>query len=145
MEQVRGIVEGLKDANIYINSELPYRSQQKTADVKNIADARLDLVSTKVEQGMKNEGVDIYGKITVEKIGNLEAHRDTRGYIKFRIEQKKKPQSKKEAALEKSDERKAQRAVASEKPNDKSDDKIYDNFVEQLTRKAEGREKPKAK
>lgn len=144
MEHVRGLVEGLKDADIFINSEMPYREANRTQEVKNIADGRLDLVSSKVEQGMKNEGVDIFGKITVEKIGALEGKRDTRGYIKFRIKQKDKPQSKKEAKAE-ADARKAankaERATASDMP----EDKIYDNFVDQLTRKAEGRENKKTK
>lgn len=137
MEHVRGIVEGLKDANIYINSELPYRDATKHNEAKNLADARLDLVSNKVEQGMKNEGVDIYGKITVEKIGALEGKRDTRGYIKFRIKQKEKPQSKKDRA-----EAEAKRANAS---TDQPDDQVYENFVNQLTNKAEGRDNKKSK
>ncbi len=152
MEHVRSLVEGLRDADIFVNSELPYRDGRKGQETKNIADGRLDLVSSKVEQGMKNEGVDIFGKITVEKIGALEGKRDTRGYIKFRIKQKDKPQSKKEARAEaataKANERVAQKEAAKSEDetaerstaSEGSDDKVYDNFVDKLTRKAEGRE-----
>jgi chemotaxis protein MotB len=156
MENIRGIVEGLKDANIYINSELPYIGANSAQDVKNVAEARLDLVSNKVEQGMKNEGVDIYGKISVEKVGALEAHRDTRGYIKFRIQQKDKPQSKKDKAAEHAahveqtdgaDATAAKPVVNAHRGTASvdSNDKVYDNFVDQLTKKAEGRDNSKTK
>jgi chemotaxis protein MotB len=133
MERVRGIVEGVKDANIYINSELPYRNGNPQ-NYRNIADARLDLVSNKVEQGMKNEGVDVFGKITVEKITAAEGKRDSRGYMRFRIQMKDKPKSK---TADGRDEPHRTSASAAGAAGDSAEDKVYDDFVNKLTKKVE--------
>lgn len=130
MERVRGIVEGLKDVNVYVNSELPYSGGADRTKFKNIAENRLDFVLNKVQQGIMHESVDLYGKTMVERVSRNEGRRDMRGYIKFRIQKKDRPQTKSMSADAKS--------IESQRTPDTVDE-VYDNFVDQLTRKAEGR------
>ena len=134
MERVRQITEGLKDSNIYINSELPFKSGVSEGKIRDTAEQRLDLVMNKVQLSITHESVDLYGKTTVEKISNVEAGRDTQGYIKFRIRQKEKPKGRvlKKEINENYD--------TAEKSGD-----VYDDFVNKLTRKAEGREESREK
>lgn len=130
MENVRQIIEGLKDANIYINSELPFVEGGSQSVKRNIAEERLDLVTNKVEQTLIHESVDIFSKSTVEKVLKSQGKRDMRGYIKFKIKQKDKPK------------------VRELKPeiNDKYDtssnqtDDVYENFVDKLTKKSGSKE-----
>jgi len=131
MERVRGIIEGLRDSDIYINSEKPYLSGQNSAVARGTAEARLDFILHKVEQSIESETVDIFGKITVEKITSAETRRDRRGYIKFRITTKDKPKDTRADA--------AAAASPSGVP-DKEIQDTYDNFVDGLTKKAEGRD-----
>jgi chemotaxis protein MotB len=131
MERVREIVEGLKDSNIYINSELPYKDFGAETKSKYLAEERLDFLMNKVEQAIADQSVDLYGKTTVDKITKTEGKRDTRGFIRFRIKQKDKPAERK------------LKATNNEKYESKAadPDDVYDNFVDQLTKKAEGRAK----
>lgn len=129
-ERLRGIIEGLKDANIYVNSEKPYRAGQNEASIRNLAESRLDFILHKVEMGISDPSVDMLGKITVEKISPKEGRRDERGYIKFRIRQKDAPKDIK-LKVNNND----QYGARGEAEN------VYDNFVNQLTKKAEGRDK----
>jgi chemotaxis protein MotB len=156
MERVRGIVEGLKDNDVFINSELPYKEDGKKKSTRNIAEERLDFVMNKVEQAITNETVDMFGKATVEKVSRFETKRDTRGYIKFRIKQKDARKPKATEGKSKSVEARTNpiekaRSVASEDaPNEKGSgpadqskssadgNEVYDNFVDKLTRKVEG-------
>lgn len=136
MENVRQIIEGLTDANIYVNSELPYREGMKEARTRNVAEERLDFIMNKVEQGILNETVDMFGKISVEKISKVEGERDMRGYMKFRIRQKDKPQTR----AVKADKTDVDVNKKYEVGADPGED-VYDDFVDKLTRKAEGRDK----
>lgn len=142
MENVRGIIDGLSDANVYINSELPYRGQE-SEKYKNVAEARLDLVIGKVEVGLKDPTVDLYGKTTVEKITAAEGKRDERGYVKFRIVQKANPGGVKETKKEKSSRKpSAEESEVSKEIDSRA--KVYDNFVDDLTKQVEsnsGRDK----
>jgi hypothetical protein len=130
MERVRGIVEGLKDTNIYVNSEKPFRVGKSESSVRNLAESRLDFILHKVQMGITEPSVDLLGKITVEKISSKEGRRDERGYIKFRIRQKDAPKDIK-LKVNNND----QYGARDEAEN------VYDNFVNQLTKKAEGSDK----
>lgn len=88
MERVRDIVQGLKDVDIFINAEQPAKKDQELGNRRNLAEARLDMVSSKVEASITKENVDIYGKTTVERLQPIEGKRDTRGILKFRIKEK---------------------------------------------------------
>lgn len=87
MERVREIIQGVKDVDIFINSEQPYKRGQGDTRYRNLAEARLDFISQKVEASVEKENVDIYGKTTVEAIAPIE-RRKGQGMIKFRIKQK---------------------------------------------------------
>lgn len=87
MERVRDIVQGLKDVDIFINSEQPATKNQNITDRRALAEERLDFISSKMQASVTKENVDIYGKTTVEKLQTIE-RRDTRGMMKFRIKQK---------------------------------------------------------
>ncbi len=89
MEKVREIVLGLRDADIFINVEQAARAGEHTiSGRRDLAEARLDLISSKIEASINRENVDIYGKTTVEQIQRIEGKRDTRGMLKFRIKKK---------------------------------------------------------
>lgn len=88
MEKVRDIVQGLKDVDIFVNAEQPARKANLVGNRRNLAEARLDLISSKIEASVLRENVDIYGKTTVETLQAIEGRRDTRGMMKFRIKQK---------------------------------------------------------
>jgi chemotaxis protein MotB len=134
MENVRQIVEGLKDVNVYVSSDLPYRDSSQAGRSKDVAEERLDIVMNKVEQAIVDETVDLYGKTAVERINAPDGKRDMRGYIRFRIRQKDQPAVRKMKA--------EVRETAAQK--DVRDD-VYDSFVDKLTEKAEGRDKVKPK
>jgi chemotaxis protein MotB len=156
MEQVRQVLEGLKDVDVYVNSELPYRESSGAMRAKNLAEERLDFVMVKVEQSIVEENVDLFGKSTADKLPAEEMKRDARGYVKFRIRNKAKPKtktaqgdtinSKRSASLNKTENglRLQPREPASERAVEKSGSQqaihdTYESFVEDLTRKAEGR------
>ncbi len=133
MERIRQIVEGLKDAKIYINSEVPFRSGPWQT-YKNIADARLDLLSDKVEQGIINQGVDVFGKSTVlTKPG-------AQGMVHFVVRMKKKPTVIPPPGASDSNSKSASGAASGTANSDGNSigNPIYDNFVNQLTQKVQG-------
>lgn len=88
MERVREIIQGLKDVDIYVNSENPYIRGNDSSRVRDLAEARLDFISQKVEASVERENVDIYGKTTVEAVSQFERRGDFGGTLKFRIKQK---------------------------------------------------------
>ena len=122
MDKVKGLTEGLEDSNVYINSGYRYlKSEDRYIKAaKNIAEARLDLLSNKVEVGLEHETVDIYGKTDIKLAPN--AKKANKGVIKFNIKQKEvlsdgsKPR-KLEAVFDKSD----------------PSESVYNNFVNQLS------------
>lgn len=157
MEEVRLILEGLKDVDVYVNSELPYRESSRASASKNLAEERLDFVMRKVEQALVEPSVDLFGKSTVDKLPS-ESKRDARGYIKFRILNKAQPKVKtvrrgklngqETASNERSNEKSRRqnteahgRGTASDSGAEKDPEinETYDNFVDDLTKKAEGR------
>jgi chemotaxis protein MotB len=128
MERIRGVLEGLKDVDVYVNSEIPYSTDSLKATAKNTADARLDLILHKVEQSIQTENVDIFGKTSVEKTSSYNGKKDVRGYIKFRIRQKDFDSKQKVKSPEPS-------GVVYEEAPQKDE---YDDFIKKLTEKAEG-------
>jgi chemotaxis protein MotB len=163
MERVREIVEGLVDSDVYINSELPYSSGFTMAQAKNVAESRLDLITTKIQHSIKSGTVDAFGKITVEQLGT--STRDPRGYIKFRIRNKAAPVTKRknqpglnedqvgtrknvqsgssDAADSRTTASTEAEVVESEKQAQFDDGKndVYDQFVNQMSRKVEKKKK----
>ena len=135
MEPIKGIMGGLKDANVYINSEIPYRYGSENRS-RNIADARLDLVSDKAQQGIVNEGVDIFGKVTVQNMaGEPAGKHDTNGLVQFRIRMKSVPApARKAAADNESGKVIPRRRVV----DNRAVNQTYDDFVNKLTKKVEG-------
>ncbi len=88
MEKVRAITEGAKDADIFVNAEVPATKALVKDRARNVAEERLDIVIAKIEAGLRGQNVDIFGKTTVESINPVERRKDDRGMIKFRIKQK---------------------------------------------------------
>ncbi|OFZ10770.1 MAG: hypothetical protein A2Z20_00820 [Bdellovibrionales bacterium RBG_16_40_8] len=131
MENVRQIVEGLKDTNIYINSNMFFENSERESRIRNLAEKRLDFVMNKVEQGIVRESVDLYGKVSTDKALLVKGKQDTRGYMKFRIKQKDSPKK-----LETKNNINKKYDVKIDETRD-----VYDNFVDKLTRKAEGHTK----
>ncbi len=152
MEEVRQVLEGLKDVDVFVNSELPYRDSTRASASRNLAEERLDFVMRKVEQALTDPSVDLFGKSTVDKMPANEKQ-DARGYIKFRVRNKAEPKEKsaknskvklkgntvfnKKRAAEEAKREAASASGAAETDAAEIDD-TYDNFVDDLTRKAEG-------
>lgn len=97
MERVREIVQGLKDVDVFINAEQPYRRGQSGVAQRNLADARLDMISQKIEASVEGDNVDIYGKTTVEEASTFERRKNFKGSVHFKIKQKfnEEPQARK--------------------------------------------------
>lgn len=127
MEKVTGITQGLEDANVYIDSET-YFKDKKDESIKrarNLAEARLDLIVKKIDVGLEHETVDIYGKPKpIEFIPTADPHNKPVGKIKFKFKQKEFL----------SDGRKPRKLddMFSKKEEDMN---VYDNFVNQMTKK----------
>jgi chemotaxis protein MotB len=88
MERVREVVQGVKDVDIFINAEQPFRRGENEGRARALAEARLDFISQKVEASVERENVDIFGKTTVEAVSPVERRKDFQGTIKFRLKQK---------------------------------------------------------
>ena len=88
MERIRGIVEGLNDTDIFINSELPSTRSLPKTQARNVSEERLDIILAKIETSIQGRNVDMFGKTTVESINPVERRKTDRGTIKFRIKQK---------------------------------------------------------
>lgn len=150
MEQVRQVLEGLKDVDVYVNSELPYKDTSRAQAARFLAEERLDFVMRKVEHALVEESVDLFGKSTVDKLPAAQMARDPRGYIKFRIRTKATPKEKKSLRVqnfksvhdETTENSTSNRQTASEKSvqaNDSAIQDTYEDFVQDLTKKAEGK------
>lgn len=156
MEHVREILEGLKDVDVYVNSELPYKDTSRGQAARFLAEERLDFVMRKVEHALVDESVDLFGKSTADKLPASEMKRDPRGYIKFRIRNKEAPkvknsspsQSRKTASSREVGNKNANREPVREKTEqakgsvqskESAIHETYEDFVDDLTKKAEGR------
>lgn len=98
MEKVRTITEGAKDADIFVNVELPTTKSMPKDKARSVAEERLDILIAKIEAGLRGQNVDIYGKTTVENISPVERRKNDTGMIKFRIKQKDNPEEGKKGA-----------------------------------------------
>lgn len=105
MERVREIVQGLKDVDIFINTEQPYRRGKSGVGQRNLADARLDFISQKMEASIEGDNIDIYGKTTVEEVSKFERRKDFGGVVKFKLKQKltEEPKARKVREIQNSD------------------------------------------
>jgi chemotaxis protein MotB len=140
MERVREIIQGLKDADIHlIADETIMRNESSTAK-KNLAEARLDMISSKVESSIQGDGVDIFGKISVEPAIQGKTKADKSGYIKFRIKQKynsNKPERERVKREPQSEPKTEQKSARAEKSNAKYSDETdsYSNVVDRVSSK----------
>lgn len=144
MEQVRQVLEGLKDVDVYVNSELPYKETSRAQAAKFLAEERLDFVMRKVEHALVDQSVDLLGKSTVDKLPASESARDPRGYIKFRIRNKSAPKTKEKNGLRVKKQEVESKNVEAKKVEPVKNTAInetYEDFVDNLTKKAEGQEK----
>ena len=68
MEKIKGISSGLEDANIYVDSLIYDRSVKGSNPTlaKNVAEARVDLLSQKIQSSLEHPTVDVYGKSEVK-------------------------------------------------------------------------------
>ncbi len=139
MERVRAIVEGLKDADVFINSELPSTRLLPKNQARNISEERLDIILAKVETAIQGQNVDLFGKTTVESINPVERRSNDRGMIKFRIKQKdmKEEGAKKKSASNNASETSASRQAAAVSAPEVEDtesfeDSSQDNFADRM-------------
>ncbi|MBC87034.1 MAG: chemotaxis protein MotB [Bdellovibrionaceae bacterium] len=125
MGHVQEITRGLEDSNLFLHS-LAYNEAMddgKSSTATNVAEERLDLIYRKIEVGLENDSVDIFGKASAKAFNRAQNQGTTPvGKISFRIKQKEmladgtKPRPLEEMFGEK----------------DQNMD-VYQNFVKQLT------------
>jgi len=133
MERVKGVTAGLEDSDVVIAS-IVYDQSVPGADHKlarNIAEARLDMVQDKVKNSLENPGVGVTGH-SMARFDDRSV-RDKKGggggLIKIEIKQKK-------VTVDGKKPRPLADGVFGAKFSDADRDKsVYDNFVNQLSKK----------
>jgi chemotaxis protein MotB len=129
MEKVKRLTAGLEQSNVFVDSVLfgSAMPKQGMAFVKDLAEKRMDLVTAKIQVGLENETVDVFGRTDVSASpprGESDA-----GKIRVRIKQKDLP---KDGATG--------RRLETMFGEPATDLNVYDNFVKQLTnQRAQGR------
>ena len=100
----------MKDVDVFINAEQPYKRGQSGVAQRNLADARLDFISQKIEASVEGDNIDIYGKTTVEEVSQFERRKDFGGLVKFKLKQKfnEEPKARKVRELQNSDSAKVE-------------------------------------
>lgn len=131
MEKMKTLTSGLEDSNVYVDAMIfdktvPSRDKVKA---KLVAEARVDLISQKIQSALEHPSVDVFGKALVKAAGDLPTgERAGNGTVRFKIKQKDLTQGgRKPRQLDdlygKADEGKSP----------------YENFVNQLTQKKKDR------
>ncbi|MCB0362353.1 MAG: chemotaxis protein MotB [Bdellovibrionales bacterium] len=123
MEKIKGISSGLEDANIYVDSLIYDRSVKGSNPTlaKNVAEARVDLLSQKIQSSLEHPTVDVYGKSEVKVARDESKKKDFNGKIIFRFKQKDLTK----------DGRKP-RELDDVFGSSKKEESVYNNFVKQL-------------
>ncbi|MEZ4872480.1 MAG: flagellar motor protein MotB [Bdellovibrionales bacterium] len=134
MQHIQELTRGLEDSNVFLHSMIYHESVSGNSSslANNVAEERLDLIFNKIEVGLENSTVDIFGKVSAEPYGKqLPPGEQPPGKIILKIRQKQvlsdgsKPRQLDDLFGEK----------------DQNMD-IYQNFVKQLT---DGKAKDKSK
>lgn len=130
MEKVRALTAGLEDAIIYVDSRV-YQNTVKNGDAgtaRKVADQRLDLIIGKVQAGLENPTVDVFGKSEAFQARRGEDGRPEEGFIRFRIKQK-------DRLSDGSKPRKLGDLFGSSE----GELDVYNNFVKQVTERKPGK------
>lgn len=124
MEKIKVIASGLEDANVYVDAvvfDRAFKNRNKKL-AKDVAEARVDMVSQKIQAALEHPTVDVYGKGVVKTSPELrQGEKASNGSIRFLFKQKDLTKE-------------------GRKPRElddlfgKSDDEgsVYNNFVKQL-------------
>lgn len=122
MDKVKSITQGLEDSNIYLDSQVVYfsNSSKATKSARNLAEKRVDILANRIELGLENETVDIFGKSSVERY-IPEKTKARHGFIKLKVKQK-----------DQMSEGKKRRKLETLFGETKKDMNVYDSFVDQL-------------
>ncbi len=137
MEKVRRITAGLEDSNVYVDAKVFHQSVKGSdpALARRVSNQRLDLVVGKVQSGLENETVDVFGKAESSKGIRRQDGRPEESFIKIRIKQKEKL----------SDGNKPRKMADLFGAREDNMD-VYNNFVKQVTnRKPDPKKQPEQK
>ena len=118
MERVKGLTAGLEDSIVYIDSV--YYGTGTPA--QHVTQARLDLITKRVQATLEHETVDVFGRTNVEKPARDGEGRPLQGLVRFRIKQK---QAKADGTK--------QRPLSEVFGSKKDDEDVYQSFVKQVT------------
>lgn len=124
MERVKGVTAGLEDSNVYVDS-IVYHSSVKDHNptlAKNVSEARMDLVTKRVESTLEHQTVDVFGRASAEPGVRDASGKPLPGMIRFRIQQK-------EQKADGAKPRKFGEMFGSKK----DDADVYNSFVKQVT------------
>ena len=137
MDKIKGIMSGLKDANVKITSGLFVQAvpDGSVTSANKVASERYDIVRNKIMASLENNTVNVDGGINVkEKRGEIDPAKLV-GFIRVKISQKEIT----------ADGRKPRKLDALFGPS-RVDMSVYDNFVNQISnRKLNARPEPGAK
>lgn len=124
MDKLKNVTMGLEDANVYVDSlAYPYSVRDGSMGTAlKVAEQRMDLITTRLQAGLENETVEVFGRSVAEKGVRDAQGRPIPGSIKIRIKQK-------ELKADGTKQRKFEEVFSK-----KSDgDDVYQGFVKQLT------------
>ena len=124
MEKLKTIISGLEDSNVYIDGLIFDKtvSDGSRATARNVAEARVDLISGQIQSSLEHPSVDVYGKSEVREAKGIQpGQKPSNGEIKFRMKQKDLTQ----------DGRKP-RELDEVFGKSKEEGSVYNNFVKQL-------------
>lgn len=124
MEKLKVITSGLEDSNVYVDGLIFDKtvSDGSRATARNVAEARVDLISGQIQSSLEHPSVDVYGKSEVREAKGIQpGQKLSNGEIKFRMKQKdlthdgRKPRELDEVF-----------------GKSKEEGSVYNNFVKQL-------------
>ena len=89
MQKVQGILGGLNDSIIYVDSKILLSSVDgQRSRAQAVAEERMDLVSEKIRSRLENDTVDIFARPVIEGRDTDAQGRPTQGSIRIRVKQK---------------------------------------------------------
>lgn len=135
MERVRGVTAGLEDSEVLLSSVVYADSvSDGMADTaRTVAEERVDLIEAKVRAALESPSVDVNRRAVART--DIRSPKEIKGinggYLRVEIKQKKNlPENKKPREL--SD------GIFADADEDKS---VYDNFVNQVSKRKAGKDK----
>lgn len=132
MTKLKGITAGLQDAEIFITSAMFNQTvpNNSSADADRVAKKRLDLVKNKVQSGLEHNTTDVIGRVNVkDKKGEVDPDKLI-GFMKISIKQKP-------IKSDGSESRKIEDLFG----GSKKESAIYENYIDQVTRKKKNQDK----